>query len=112
MNLNNPKGASFKENRLMTTPWERRLFSDSVHTKMYSTFYTNQNTYIYFHLVIVLSVLRLTTSDCHFSIFKICLRIFLVRIADKVFQLYFVGFFEEKLLFNQTLWTIQRHWQH
>ena len=67
---------------------------------------------IYFHLVIVLSVLRLTTSDCHFSIFKICLRIFLVRIADKVFQLYFVGFFEEKLLFNQTLWTIQRHWQH
>jgi hypothetical protein len=45
MNLINPKGASFKENHLMTTAWERRLFSDSVHCKITSTFQTNQNTY-------------------------------------------------------------------
>jgi hypothetical protein len=41
MNLNNPKGVSLKENRLMTTARDAlgtSLFSDSVHTKITSTF--------------------------------------------------------------------------
>jgi hypothetical protein len=39
-----PQSGCEQKVQRQATPWERRLYSDSVHTKITSTFQTNQNT--------------------------------------------------------------------